>query len=171
MKPAGEGPIEVGRATRAGRRRTASGALWAVAFAAGLVLPAAAGAAPPQVTGTSFSGVTESSASLAASVDPRGAKVRAAHFDYIPLSAFEHEGFGAATLSTPAQAIPAQVTGPGILSAGSPLVSGVATSEGTFAAGQTIEGKGIPSGTTVTEVGGSTLTLSKPAGEAGTVEL
>ncbi len=55
------------------------------------------------------------------------------------------------------------------LHAGSRVVTGVATAEGAFAAGQEIAGAGIPTGTTITAVDAltETLTLSAPATEAG----
>jgi hypothetical protein len=44
----------------------------------------------------------------------------------------------------------------------STAVSGVSASTGSFAVGQTIEGFGIPDGTTIVEAGSGTLTLSQP---------
>ncbi len=54
-------------------------------------------------------------------------------------------------------------SGTGTLTAGSEVVSGLTTEHGAFAAGQPIEGKGIPANTTIASVGAGTLTLSAPA--------
>ncbi|HEX3733544.1 MAG TPA: hypothetical protein VHU86_00165 [Solirubrobacterales bacterium] len=47
-------------------------------------------------------------------------------------------------------------------------LTGVTTSEGSFETGETIEGEGIPGGTTITAVNPPALTLSKPVTKAGT---
>ncbi len=72
-------------------------------------------------------------------------------------------GSGTLTLSNP-------VTAPGTsvpLSAGSRTITGVTTTLGAFRVGSTIEGAGIPPGTTITSVGLNTLTISEPATETG----
>jgi hypothetical protein len=61
--------------------------------------------------------------------------------------------------------------GTGVLSSGSPLVTGVTTSEGTFAVGMQISGQGIPAETTITAVGPGTLTLSSAVTDSGTRDL
>ena len=66
---------------------------------------------------------------------------------------------GTLTLSNP-------VTAPGTavpLSAGSRTITGLTTTLGAFRVGATIEGAGIPPGTTITAVGLNTLTISQPA--------
>ena len=74
-----------------------------------LLTPAAAPAAPPLITATGFSEVTGSSATLTATVDPGGAKVKPFRFDYISQADYEAAGnsFGAGTISTPDLVIPA----------------------------------------------------------------
>ena len=63
----------------------------------------------------------------------------------------------------------ATANGTGVtLTAGSTTVANLVTEAGTFAAGQSVEAAGIPSNTTIVSVEGTTLTLSKPATEAGT---
>jgi hypothetical protein len=73
------------------------------------------------------------------------------------------------TLSAPATATATGVE----LHAGSTEVAGVVTTSatGAFEVGQSISGAGIPEGTTITQIVGSTLTLSAPATEAGIMEL
>jgi hypothetical protein len=61
------------------------------------------------------------------------------------------------TMGQPAAMGFGALTTPGTLT-----VSGVATSSGTFAVGQRVEGYGIPDDTTITGVGSSTLALSRP---------
>jgi hypothetical protein len=51
--------------------------------------------------------------------------------------------------------------------AGSPILTSVSTSFGSFEAGQRIEGEGIPAGTTILAVGSGQLTLSSPVSRAG----
>jgi hypothetical protein len=71
------------------------------------------------------------------------------------------EGKETLTLSQTAEA-----SGTGVaLSAGSPLVTNLATSAGQFTAGQQISGPGIPAETTILSVGAGQLTLSKPPTE------
>jgi hypothetical protein len=62
----------------------------------------------------------------------------------------------------------ASVRGQGDLTAGSSIVSKVivGSGEGAFADGQMVEGRGIPTGTTIVAVGSETLTLSTPAVES-----
>lgn len=145
-----------------------------LATALGLLLPAAALAAPPTITQTTSSGATETSISLRALIDPNGVNVKDAHFDYLPLETYEADGdsFAADTLSSPSANVPPSVKGAGSLQAGSDTVTGVATTTGTFAAGQSITATAtaIPSGTTIAAVqeeeGGTgllRLTLSQQA--------
>ena len=61
--------------------------------------------------------------------------------------------------------------GAGTLADESTTASGVTAAEGTFLAGMEISGSGIPSGTTIVDVGLGTLTLSKPATQSGTAAL
>ena len=58
--------------------------------------------------------------------------------------------------------------GNGTLGAGSNEVTSVATTAGQFVVGQPISGTGIPNGTTITAVSGTTLTLSANATASGT---
>jgi hypothetical protein len=58
-------------------------------------------------------------------------------------------------------------TGSGSLVAGSKQVSEVTTSFGAFVVGQTVTGTGIPAATTITAVGGNSLTLSSSAAATG----
>jgi len=53
--------------------------------------------------------------------------------------------------------------GTGTITDGSKTVSAANTTEGSFVPGQTVSGKDIPAGTTVTGVGNTTITLSKAA--------
>jgi sugar lactone lactonase YvrE len=80
----------------------------------GLCLPATAQAAPPAISATSFSAVSETSATLEAKVDPQGSNIKDAHFEYLPLSTYEADGktFGAGTQKTPKVKIPASPSGP-----------------------------------------------------------
>jgi DNA-binding beta-propeller fold protein YncE len=61
--------------------------------------------------------------------------------------------------------------GKGTLSASSSTVTAVETTVGQFVVGQPITGTGIPAGTTIVEVSGSTLTLSAAATSSGTVTI
>ena len=54
-----------------------------------------------------------------------------------------------------------------VLSAVSDQIAGVVTSAGTFAAGEQIEGAGIPAATTITKVAGATITLSADVTASG----
>ena len=139
----------------------------------GLSLPAVAQAAPPTVSSTAASAVTGTSATLGASIDPLGANVKDAHFEYLLLAVYEKGGgtFGAATQKTAKTNIHFDVEGSGQLTVSSALVTGVKAVKGAFGPGQAIEGTGIPPSTTITEVGAGTLRLSHPATAAGTVEL
>jgi hypothetical protein len=61
-----------------------------------LFAPAAAQAAPPQITAASVSEVTQTSATISATVDPTGGLTRA-NFEYTTLAAYEAEEFEGAT--------------------------------------------------------------------------
>jgi hypothetical protein len=137
-----------------------------IALALVVLPPAAHAAAPlPLITNTSFSAVTETGATLQASVDPTGGKTNA-HFDYTTLAEFKAHGFEGAE-AAPAEAIfvPVSVKGTGNLQAGSELITGVSVSAagGAFGVGQTITATAIPAGTTIktleAEPGGETLKL------------
>lgn len=69
-----------------------------------------------------------------------------------------HAGRGTASLGG--------AIGKGTVIAGSKKVTAASASEGAFAGGQTISGKGIPAGTTIVAVAGSELTLSAAATES-----
>ena len=131
---------------------------------------------PPIIGPTSFSTVTETSARLDAAVDPNGAKITDAHFDYIPLAAYEDADntFGEETIHTAPIKLPVQVEGTGQLSAAigtgdltqdSDVITNLSASEGSFEVGQTISGKGIPTGSVINAVDGDSLTLSSQATE------
>lgn len=129
-------------------------------------IPATAQAAPPAISSTTFSGVTETSANLEAKVDPQGANIKDAHFEFLPLTAYEADGetFGEGTQNTPKVKLPASVKGTGDVEASSPLITNlVTTNTGIFAVGQTIKGEGIPAATTIVKLTATTLTLSNPA--------
>ncbi|HEU4738269.1 MAG TPA: hypothetical protein VFS54_04200, partial [Solirubrobacterales bacterium] len=70
---------------------------------------------------------------------------------------------GTLTLSAPVTQSGSSIS----LTAGSPQVTGVSTSQGVFQPGMQISGTGIPAGTTIAKVGSSTLTLSKAATQSG----
>ena len=150
------------------------------------LLPSSALAAgPPTITAPTFSAVTETSATLQATVDPAASNLKKVHFDYIPLALYIKDGkqFGEGTLTTALEKIPAEVKGKGDLSAatgegdlsaatgegdlvkGSTEVTGLTTTKGAFAVDQTISSPGIPQGTTITAIGATTLTLSAAATE------
>jgi hypothetical protein len=59
------------------------------------------------------------------------------------------------------------VTGSGDLSEGSATVTGLKTIAGSFSKGQTVEGPGIPTGTTILAVDSGTVELSQPATASG----
>ena len=160
-------------------------ALSALVLIATAAVPASAQAATPLITAPTFSEVTESSATLRATIDPAASNLKKVHFDYIPLALYIKDGkqFGEGTLTTPLEKIPAEVKGKGDLSAatgegdlsaatgegdlvkGSTEVTGLTTTKGTFSVGQEISGAGIPGGTTITALGALTLTLSAAATE------
>jgi hypothetical protein len=139
-----------------------------------LILPAAAEAATPLITTTSFSGVSATSATLQGAVDPNATRVKDAHFEYLPLATYEANGqsFDGATPTDP-QAIEATVTANGALVKDSDHVTVLDTPTGTFLAGQSISAAGIPATTFITSVKRETikgvleetLTVSKPATE------
>ena len=170
-------------------KRTASSlapGLIVLVFLAFATLPSSALAAgPPAITAPTFSEVTETSATLQATIDPAASNLKKVHFDYIPLTLYIKDGkqFGEGTLTTALEKIPAEVKGKGDLSAAtgegdlsaatgsgdlledSKEVTGLTTTKGTFAVGQEISGAGIPGGTTITALGASSLTLSAAATE------
>jgi len=79
------------------RLRNAVAPLAAAVLVALFLIPAAAQAAgPPVVTATAVLAVTETSATLSATVDPTGGSTRA-HFDFTTLAEFEEHGFEGAT--------------------------------------------------------------------------
>ena len=61
--------------------------------------------------------------------------------------------------------------GTGVLTAGSRTVTGVVTTSGVFQVGQRVAGSGVDTGTRISGVSGSTLTLTTPARVSGTVAL
>jgi hypothetical protein len=79
-------------------------ALLALVLAACLLAPTTALAAgPPEITSTSVSEVTQTSARLSATVDPTGTATKA-HFEYTTLAAFEEHGFEGASRLPAAEA-------------------------------------------------------------------
>jgi hypothetical protein len=136
-------------------------------------------AAPALISKTSFSAVTETSATLEASVDPTGGLTKA-HLEYATLADFKAKAFEGAqpVPSVEGLTVPAKVKGTGALQSGSDLITGVATTAGAFGVGQTITATGIPAETTIKAVepepGEATLQLkiSKSAtASAPTAEL
>ena len=128
---------------------------------------ASAAAGPPVLSATSASGITETSATLGAMVDPDGKATRY-RFEYITEAAYqanpEAERFaGAGQAPVPEATVPAKVSGSGDLEAGSNTVSGLLTTAGAFAAGQTISGPGIPAATTILAASPTELELSNAA--------
>jgi virginiamycin B lyase len=115
-----------------------------------LACAARAQAAPPVISETAFSQVTETGATLQASVDPTGGKTNA-HFEYTTLAEYEAHGFEGAEVA-PAEPIgvPSQVKGIGDLTSGSEFITAVSTTAGIFAVGQTITaGAAIPAETKI----------------------
>jgi len=96
-----------------------------MAAVAALLTPGAQAAGAPIITSGSFDSVTETAATLHALLDPNGVKVKDLHFDYITEGNYEAAGnsFGAGTLSTPKQEVPATPAGPRPVSA---VISGLA---------------------------------------------
>ena len=151
----------------------------------GVFAPNAQAADPPQLTAPTFSEVTETSATLQATVDPAASNLKKVHFDYIPLALYIKDGkqFGEGTLTTSLEKIPAEVKGKGDLSAAtgegdlsaatgsgdllkdSDEVTNLATTKGAFAIGQEISGPGIPGQTTIIALTATTLTISAAATE------
>lgn len=157
-----------------GRRRAdllVAGCLSAALAAAtfGLPVPASASAAP-LISGTSFSAVTESAATLEAAIDTQ-AVATTYHFEYITQAAYEVDGdtFGAGSESLPAPDahLPARAKAKGNLEAGSAIVTGLEVTAGSLAEGQTVTagGGGIPTGTAIlsVEAAAGRLSLSKAA--------
>ena len=100
--------------------------------------------------------LSPTAASLAGDVDPASAgPVTACRFQYTRIA----NEVQTLTLSA--------ATGTGDLTRTSKQITGLATSTGTFAPGEPIEGPGIPPGTTVAAVGSATLVLSKASTASG----
>lgn len=128
----------------------------------------------PQVRGGTASHVSATSAQIDAEVNPRGSDTSFT-VQYVTEQQFEESEFGAASTAS-GPTVPASVSGKGDLSAatgtgtlakGFSQITGLTATTGTFTAGQTIEGAGIPTGTTITSVSGTgTLGLSRPAQES-----
>ncbi len=130
-----------------------------------LVATPAQAVGPPLATSTSFSAVTETSATLEARLDPNLAATHY-HFEYVDQATFKASGFAAASKApVPDASIPAQVSGKGDVAEKSNTIVNVnvTASAGAFAPGQTISGAGIPLGTTIVAVGQGSLQISNPA--------
>jgi hypothetical protein len=147
---------------------TAIGVLCALAF-----FTSSAQAAAPQIERTSVSGVTTTTASLEATIDPGGALTRF-HFEY----GLQDCATGPCTsVPAPEGKIPAEVKGSGDLTGKGPGVSeqeartvkNVTATAGAFGVGDVITGAGIPAGTTITavNVAAKTLILSREATASG----
>jgi hypothetical protein len=78
-------------------------------------------------------------------------------------------GIGTLTSGSTSVSSLVAATGIGTVTSGSVTVTSVTVSVGVFLVGQPVSGYGIPAGTTVTAVSGSTLTLSKAAVASGIV--
>src|SRR5262245_37408141 len=91
-----------------------------------LFVTAAPALASPTITATGIAHVTETSATLTASVDPNAVKVKTFHFEYISLADYEAAGdsFGTGTLTTSDVEIPATVKGTGTVTDGSTQITG-----------------------------------------------
>jgi hypothetical protein len=131
--------------------------------------------------------VTATGALVFGEANPHGLPSSVA-VQYVTQARFAESGYEGAS-TTPARALPATVSGTGDLSAGtgtgdlsaakgagtlseeSSQVTGVSTSLGEFAVGQSIEGTGIAPGTTILAVAGTKLTISVPAIASGEVAL
>ncbi|HSS33303.1 MAG TPA: hypothetical protein VLL27_08500, partial [Solirubrobacterales bacterium] len=142
-----------------------------------LVPSSALALGPPLIKSSSFS-AADTSVSLQASIDPNGANVTSARFEYVDQATFESSGFtDALSAPLPDASIPATVKGKGDIATGSKVVKNLTTSAGTFAPGQAISGPGIPLETTISSVGTNPetglpqLVLSKEAGETKTTNL
>jgi len=142
----------------------------ALCFLLALVPASASAAGPPVISATSFSSVTQSSATLHAAVDPASSKTFA-HFEYTPLADYEASGFSGAQ-STAAVEIPTKALGKGDLTTGSSTIENLITTAGAFGPGQplTLVGaSGLQPETTITAIGTDPatgkprLTISKPA--------
>ncbi len=152
-----EQKVQIVTKTNAGtsnaRMPLAIGALAALVCAFALCLTARAQAAPPLISQTSFSAVSETGATLSASVDPTGTPTNA-HFEYTTLAEFETHGFEVAQTAPGAEiSIPNLVKGTGSLTASSDVITGASATAGAFGIGQTISPTtGIPAATTITAV-------------------
>jgi hypothetical protein len=153
-----------------GGRRLLLGVLGALLLAA----PAAANAAAPVIPQTSFSEVTETSASLQGSVAP--SKINAeAHFEYVDDASYKESGFATATKTEDVK-VPLSVQGEGDLvgpatatgdlTENSAVITNLKVTSGSFTKGQPISGENVPSGATVKAIGAGSLELNIPV-EAG----
>jgi hypothetical protein len=149
-----------------------AGSIVAIVALFALFAPTAQAVGPPIVSSTSFSTVTDTSATFKAKLDPNGRPTKY-HFDYVDQASYIAMGFaGALPAPVPDGAIPVKVEGTGDLTSGSTVVENLTTTNaGAFAPGQTIEGPGIKPGTTIRSVGANSatqqpeLTLSQAATE------
>jgi hypothetical protein len=163
---------------RRSRRTAAAAAALAIALSLALA-PGAQAFGPPLIESTSVSAITDTGATLQASIDPNGAKTDPARFEYVDQATFGASGFTEAlSAPIPDASIPATVKGKGDLTEGSTVVKNLTTSAGTFVPGQAISGPaGIPAGTTIVSVGPNPqtgvpqLVLSQPATETATAAL
>jgi hypothetical protein len=76
-------------------------------FGLALAAPNALAVGPPIVNSTTFSAVTESSATFEAKVNPNSAKTDVYHFQYVPQAAFEESGFANAKSTADGPQLPA----------------------------------------------------------------
>jgi hypothetical protein len=160
LEPAGPGTLTLS----ADATETAAGVrLGALAAATG-DLSAATGTGTLAEKSTEVTALATTAGAFAVGQEVSGTGIPAG----TTIAALEPTGPGTITLSAP---VNENESGNGVeLHAGSREVTGLSISAGpgAFVVGQTIFGKGIPSGTTITAVGAGSLTLSQPAGEAGT---
>jgi len=100
----------------------------ALALGALALVPAVALGAPPIVSATSLSEVTETTAIFTAEINPNNREVKDAHFQYIAQAAWESDGesFGEGTQVTAAQTIPSGITPVAIQAGVEGLAPGVA---------------------------------------------
>jgi hypothetical protein len=160
LEPAGPGTLTLS----AEATETAAGVrLGALAAATGN-LSAATGTGTLTEKSTEVTALATTAGTFAVGQEVSGAGIPAG----TTIAALEPSGPGTLTLSAP---VNENEGGSGVeLHAGSRVVTGfsISAGAGAFVVGQAIFGKGIPSGTTITAVGAGSLTLSQPAGEAGT---
>jgi hypothetical protein len=139
--------------TAVARRRSGRALLVLALSAAALALPATSQAAgPPTISGTAFSGITETAATLEGKIDTQAKKTEY-HFQYITLADYQKddEAFGADTKSAPEPdgSLPTHPSAKGNTEVGSTVITGLTVTSGFLGVGQVVSGTGIPGSTTI----------------------